>query len=161
MQRNDTMNPAQTITPCLWFDANAEQAIEHYLAIFKNSRLLSVTRAGPNDAVLAASFLLAGQEFTALNGGPMFKFNEAISLVVRCESQDELDTYWAQLGDGGSYQPCGWLKDKFGVSWQIVPAALFGMLQDPDRAKAGRVMEALMKMSKLDIAALAQAHRGQ
>lgn len=152
----------QKITTFLWFDNNAEEAINFYCSIFPDAKLLSETRCGeagpgPKGSLLTASFQLAGQQFAALNGGPMFKFNEAISLVVNCESQAEVDHYWDKLSAGGQEQPCGWLKDKFGLSWQIVPVVLPKLLQHPDPAKAGRVMQAMLQMKKLDIAALEQA----
>lgn len=152
----------QKITTFLWFDNNAEEAINFYCSIFPDAKLLSETRCGeagpgPKGSLLSASFQLAGQEFAALNGGPMFKFNEAVSLVVNCESQAEVDHYWNKLSAGGQEQPCGWLKDQFGLSWQIVPVVLPKLLSQPDPAKAGRVMQAMMQMKKLDIAALEQA----
>jgi predicted 3-demethylubiquinone-9 3-methyltransferase (glyoxalase superfamily) len=151
------------ITPFLWFDANAEEAANHYVSIFKDSKILKVTRMGSgHDAkVLTVSFELEGLEFVALNGGPQFKFTEAVSFVVHCESQEEVDTYWSKLTSGGGTEgQCGWLKDRFGLSWQVVPTAFLRMSQDPDPAKAGRVMEAMMKMKKFDIARLEQAYRG-
>jgi predicted 3-demethylubiquinone-9 3-methyltransferase (glyoxalase superfamily) len=147
----------QRITPFLWFDQNAEEAVDFYLTVFKNSRRLSEMRntgdaPGPKGGVLVVSFELDGQRFTALNGGPMFKFNESISFVVRCDSQDEVDYYWRKLtADGGSESQCGWLKDKFGLSWQIVPARLQQLLKTP------QAMQAMMKMKKLDIAELERA----
>jgi len=149
----------QKITPFLWFDGNAAEAIEFYSSIFGNSRVDSLM-PGPNGQLMGASFTLDGQSFMALNGGPMFQFTPAISLYVNCESQEEVDHFWTRLGEGGSYQPCGWLKDKFGLSWQIIPAAMSRMLQDKDRARAGRVMQAMMKMGKIDIAALQAAYDG-
>ena len=150
------------ITPCLWFDGNAEEAMNFYVSIFENSKIVSVTRqgeAGPGRAgtVLVGVFQLDGQEFLALNGGPAYKFTEAISLSVDCETQDEVDDFWAKLSAGGTPGQCGWLKDKFGLSWQIVPRALPELLQSPDPAKSKRVMEAMLKMTKLDIERLAQA----
>ena len=152
----------QKITPFLWFDGNAEEAMNFYTSIFRNAKVGSVSRfgeAGPGPAggVLTASFELEGLQFTALNGGPHFKFNEAISFHVACESQDEVDYFWETLGAGGQIQQCGWLKDKFGVSWQIVPTALPRLLGDPDRSKANRVMQAMLQMKKLEIAALERA----
>jgi len=144
------------IAPFLWFDANAEEAVEFYLSVFKNSRKLNEVRM-PSDQsseksrVLTVAFELDGQKFTALNGGPTFKFTEAISFVVRCETQDEVDYYWSKLSAGGSEVQCGWLKDQFGLSWQIVPVRL------PDLIKHPKVMEAMMKMKKLDIAELERA----
>jgi predicted 3-demethylubiquinone-9 3-methyltransferase (glyoxalase superfamily) len=153
----------QKISPCLWFDGKAEEAMNFYTAIFKDSRITSVMRhgdagPGPKGSVLATIFTLQGQEFIALNGGPMFTFSPAISLFVRCETQVEIDDYWARLSDGGEEQQCGWLRDKFGVSWQIVPTLLHALLQDADPKKAKRVMEAMLKMVKLDIALLKQAY---
>ncbi|MEJ8821400.1 VOC family protein [Variovorax humicola] len=153
----------QKITPCLWFDGNAEEALNFYASIFKNSRVYDVKRygdagPGPKGSVLAANVELDGQQFMALNGGPMFKFTPAISLFVTCESQEEVDHYWNRLLEGGQPSQCGWLSDRFGVSWQIVPRALGEMLQDKDAAKANRVMKAMLKMVKLDIAALRQAY---
>jgi len=153
----------QKISPCLWFDGKAEEAMNFYTAIFKDSRITSVmrhgdARPGPKGSVLATIFTLQGQEFIALNGGPMFTFSPAISLFVRCETQVEIDDYWARLSDGGEEQQCGWLRDKFGVSWQIVPTLLHALLQDADPKKAKRVMEAMLKMVKLDIALLKQAY---
>ena len=152
----------QKITPFLWFDGNAEEAMNFYTSIFKNAKVGNVSRygeagPGPAGSVLTASFELEGLQFTALNGGPHFKFNEAISFHVACESQQEVDYFWDKLGAGGQVQQCGWLKDKFGVSWQIVPTALPRLLDNPDRARANRVMQAMLQMKKLDIAALEQA----
>jgi predicted 3-demethylubiquinone-9 3-methyltransferase (glyoxalase superfamily) len=152
----------QKITPFLWFDNNAEEAINFYTSIFKDSKLLSVTRngeagPGPKNAVLTASFILNGQEFVALNGGPLFKFTEAISFVVSCETQEEVDGYWDKLSEGGEIQMCGWLKDKFGLSWQVVPTALPKLLQHKDPNKAKNVMQAMMQMKKIDIKKLEQA----
>jgi len=145
------------ITPFLWFDANAEEAVDFYLTIFKNSRRIEeVTNdaaPGPKGVPLTIAFELDGQTFTALNGGPHFTFNEAVSFVVRCDSQEEVDYYWAKLLAGGSASQCGWLKDKFGVSWQIVPARL------PDLIKHPKAMQAMLKMVKLDIAELERAAR--
>jgi predicted 3-demethylubiquinone-9 3-methyltransferase (glyoxalase superfamily) len=138
------------ITPFLWFDANAEAAVDFYCSLFPNSRRLEEVRSG--DAVLTLAFVLDGQNFTALNGGPLFQFNEAISFVVRCETQQEVDHYWASLSaDGGSEGRCGWLKDKYGLSWQIVPARLPGLIRNPN------AMQAMLKMKKLDIAELEAA----
>ncbi len=145
------------ITPFLWFDQNAEEAVDFYLTVFKNSRRLSEMRntgdaPGPKGSVLVVSFELDGQKFTALNGGPMFKFNESISFVVRCDSQGDVDYYWSKLtADGGIESQCGWLKDRFGLSWQIVPARLPQLLKTP------KAMQAMMKMKKLDIAELERA----
>ncbi len=154
----------QRITPCLWFNGQAEEAAEFYVSIFKSSRITGITRngdAGPGlkGSALVVGFELDGQAFTALNGGPEFKFTEAVSLIVNCETQDDVDAYWEKLtAGGGSPGQCGWLKDKFGLSWQIVPTVLVEMLQDRDAQKAQRVMQALMRMSKLDIARLEQAY---
>jgi predicted 3-demethylubiquinone-9 3-methyltransferase (glyoxalase superfamily) len=144
------------ITPFLWFDSNAEEAVEFYLGIFKNSRRLGEFRTvddshGPKGSILTISFELDGQRFTALNGGPMFKFTEAISFVVRCDSQQEIDEYWSKLSAEGAEVQCGWLKDKFGLSWQIVPAHLTELISHP------KAMQALLKMKKLDIAELERA----
>ena len=156
----------QKITPFLWFDKNAEEAVNHYLAIFKNSKINKVLRCGdagpgPKGSILTIAFQLEGQEFIALNGGPIFKFTEAISLSVDCKSQQEVDDLWEKLSDGGQKSQCGWLKDKFGLSWQVVPSALVEMLQDQDAEKAKRVMAAMMQMSKIDIAILKQAYEGR
>ena len=156
----------QKITPFLWFDNQAEEAMNFYVSIFKNSKVLSVNRYGagapaPKGTVMTANFLLDGQEFTALNGGPMFKFSPAISFVVHCETQAEVDEYWAKLSAGGKENQCAWLDDKFGVSWQIVPNALIELLSDPDPVKAGRVTQAMMQMTKIDIAALKCAYEAQ
>ena len=155
----------QKITPFLWFDGRAEEAMNHYISIFKNSKVMSVTRygdAGPGakGTVMTVAFQLEGQDFVALNGGPQFKFNEAISLVVNCETQQEIDELWKKLSAGGEPSRCGWLKDKFGLSWQIVPAVLGRMLQDKDPQKAGRVMQAMLQMDKIDINRLKQAYEG-
>jgi len=157
--------PIQKITPFLWFDNQAEAAAQFYTSTFKNSKILNVSRygdagPGPKGSVMVVSFQLEGQQFTALNGGPRFKFSEAFSFVVSCENQQEIDSYWNKLtADGGRESECGWLKDKFGFSWQIVPAAL-GQLMSGDPKKANRVMQALLQMKKLDIATLEQAAEG-
>ena len=156
----------QKITPFLWFDKNAEEAVNHYLAIFKNSKINKVLRCGdagpgPKGSILTIAFQLEGQDFIALNGGPIFKFTEAISLSVDCKSQQEVDDLWEKLSDGGQKSQCGWLKDKFGLSWQVVPSVLVEMLQDRDAEKAKRVMAAMMQMSKIDIAILKQAYEGR
>jgi len=156
----------QKITPFLWFDNNAEEAVNSYVSIFKNSKVLSITRygeAGPGPAgtVLTAAFQLQGQEFIALNGGPQFKFTEAISFSVNCESQEEVDQYWEKLSEGGEKGRCGWLKDKYGLSWQVNPVVLGEMLQDEDPEKAKRVMEAMLQMDKLDIETLKKAYEGR
>jgi predicted 3-demethylubiquinone-9 3-methyltransferase (glyoxalase superfamily) len=151
-----------TITPCLWFDTEGEEAAELYTSIFENSRILHVARygeAGPREAgsVMTVSFELDGQKFVALNGGPEFRFTEAISFQVDCRSQEEVDAYWSRLGDGGEEGPCGWLKDRYGVSWQIVPTRLTELLGDPDPETSERVMRAMLEMKKIDIATLEQA----
>jgi predicted 3-demethylubiquinone-9 3-methyltransferase (glyoxalase superfamily) len=156
----------QKITPFLWFDNNAEEAAQFYTSVFKNSRILSVSRygdagPGPKGSVMVVSFQLEGQQFTALNGGPLFKFSEAFSFVVSCENQQEIDYYWNKLTSGGGQESqCGWLKDKFGFSWQIVPTALGKLMSDKDPKKANRVMQALLQMKKLDLATLEQAAAG-
>ena len=154
----------QKITPFLWFDTQAEDAANFYVSIFPDSTIANVTHLGddvpgPKGKVMTVTFRLAGQQFIALNGGPEFPFTEAISLHVNCETQDEVDYYWDRLTDGGSEVQCGWLKDKFGVSWQIVPTVLGELMGDPDAEKAGRVAQAMLKMIKLDIAALEKAYR--
>ena len=159
------MPTKQKITPFLCFDQNAEEAMNHYVSIFKQSKIVSLMRygeagPGPAGAVMLGNFELEGQAFVALNGGPQFKFTEAISLVVDCASQTEVDDLWARLGEGGAPGQCGWLKDKFGLSWQIVPRALVELLQDPDPAKSGRVMQAMMQMTKIDIAGLQREYQG-
>lgn len=147
------------ITPFLWFDTQAEEAARFYTSIFPNSRVLNVWRAG--DQVQGVSFVLNGLELRALNGGPRFEFTEAISLFVDCETQDEVDRYWSSLTAGGSESRCGWLKDRYGLSWQIVPAQLGRLLGDQDREKAGRAMQAMLKMRKLDIRQLEEAFEGR
>lgn len=153
----------QKITPFLWFDNKAEEATNFYVSVFKNSKVLGVTRygeggPGPKGTVMTTAFQLEGQEFYALNGGPHFSFTPAISLFVNCETQQEVDELWGKLVEGGEPQPCGWLKDRYGLSWQIVPTALGKMLSDPDPAKSQRVMKAMLQMSKIDIAALKRAY---
>lgn len=161
----------QQVTPCLWFDDQAEEAAEFYTAVFPNSKITKVSRYGEAGkefhgkepgTVMTVAFELDGRKFTALNGGPMFQFNEAVSFQVHCETQEEVDFYWDQLTAGGdeSAQQCGWLKDKFGVSWQVVPTILPQMLADPDSEKAGRVTNAFLQMKKFDIAALKRAYEG-
>ena len=148
----------QSITPFLWFDGKAEEAMKFYVSIFKNSKIVS-TMPGPDGKVMTGTFQLEGQQFMALNGGPQFKFTEAISLFVNCETQAEVDDLWSKLtAGGGAESQCGWLKDKFGLSWQIIPSALGRLLGDKDRAKAGRVMQAMLKMNKIDIKTLKQAY---
>jgi predicted 3-demethylubiquinone-9 3-methyltransferase (glyoxalase superfamily) len=154
------------ITPFLWFDGQAEEAAKFYASVFKNSKIRAVARypegpPGPAGTVMTVDFELDGQEFTALNGGPIFKFNEAISFVVHCETQAEVDEFWSKLLEGGTESQCGWLKDKFGVSWQIVPTVLIEMLQDRDAGKAKRVMKAMLEMKKLDIGGLKRAYEQQ
>lgn len=156
----------QKITPCLWFDGEAEQAIHHYLSIFKTGRIINSStygEAGPGKpgSLMMATFEIAGRQFQALNGGPHFKFNEAISLSVDCQTQEEVDELWEKLSEGGSKSQCGWLKDKFGLSWQIVPSRLGELMQDADPDRSNRVMAALLKMTKLDIAKLEAAAEGK
>lgn len=157
---------SRKITPFLWFDSNADEAVNFYLSVFKNSKIVNASRygdagPGPKGTIMTATFELNGQEFMALNGGPQFKFTEAISLMVKCETQDEVDEYWDKLVAGGQPQRCGWLKDKFGLSWQIIPNALGQLLGDPDPAKGRRVMEAMLQMVKIDIAKLKEAYAGK
>jgi predicted 3-demethylubiquinone-9 3-methyltransferase (glyoxalase superfamily) len=154
----------QKITPFLWFDGKAEEAANFYVSIFKNSKIGKMNRygdhgPGPKGTVMIATFQIDGQEFIALNGGPQFKFSPATSFVVNCETQEEVDHFWEKLSAGGTKQQCGWLQDRFGVSWQIVPTALAKLMSDPDREKTGRVMQALMQMDKIDIKRLEQAFR--
>jgi predicted 3-demethylubiquinone-9 3-methyltransferase (glyoxalase superfamily) len=149
-------------TPCLWFDTQAEDAAEFYTSIFPNSKIVQVTRVGPDGprpagTVMTVSFSLDGQEYLALNGGPQFTFSEAISFQVSCGSQEEVDEYWSRLTDGGEEGPCGWLKDRYGLSWQIVPTALTDLLGDPDPGRSQRATQAMMKMKKIDIAELRRA----
>lgn len=151
------------ITPFLWFSDNAEEAANFYVSVFKNSKILGTARygdagPGPKGAVLTVDFEIEGGMFTALNGGPLFTFSEAISFVVRCKTQEEIDYYWEKLSEGGEKGQCAWLKDKYGVSWQIVPEILIELLQDKDPVKSGRVMQAMLKMHKIDIATLRQAY---
>jgi predicted 3-demethylubiquinone-9 3-methyltransferase (glyoxalase superfamily) len=150
------------ITPYLWFDTEGEEAARFYTSIFPNSRILEVARYGsagprPEGTVMTVSFELDGKRFVALNGGPDFAFNEAVSFLVDCETQEEVDSYWNTLSEGGEHGPCGWLKDRFGLSWQIIPTALPRLLGDPDRKKAQRVMAAMLKMGKIDVAELERA----
>jgi len=165
------MESTKRITPCLWFDDQAEEAVEFYTDIFQNSKILNISRYGeagreihgkPAGTVMTIAFELDGQTFTALNGGPEFKFNEAISFQVNCETQKEVDYYWQKLSEGGDEkaQQCGWLKDKYDVSWQIVPGVLVEMLNDPDSRKSQRAMEALLRMKKIDIDDLKRAYAG-
>jgi predicted 3-demethylubiquinone-9 3-methyltransferase (glyoxalase superfamily) len=162
------MQIAQKISPCLWFDDQAEEAAKFYTGVFRNSRIVKVARYGkagyeihkrPAGTVMTVAFELDGQSFTALNGGPIFKFNEAISLQVICETQEEVDYYWEKLSEGGdkTAQQCGWLKDKYGLSWQVVPRVLIDMVGDPVSAKSERVMETMLQMKKLDIDKLKRA----
>ncbi|MFO7587479.1 MAG: VOC family protein [Gemmatimonadota bacterium] len=161
----------QKITTCLWFDRQAEEAAEHYVSIFPNSRILDITRYGeaghethgmPAGTVMTVSFELDGHGFTALNGGPVFQFNEAVSFQVNCDTQEEVDRYWKRLAEGGDpkAQQCGWLKDRFGVSWQVIPTPMIEMMNDPDPERSSRVMSAMMKMKKLDLDELRRA-RGE
>ena len=157
----------QRITPCLWFDTQAEEAVKSYVSIFRNSRMGGIARYGeegakasgrPKGSVMTVAFQLDGQEFLALNGGPVFKFTEAVSFIVNCETQAEIDEKWARLSEGGAEGVCGWLKDKFGLSWQIVPTVLGEMMQDKDPMKVERVTKALVPMKKIDIEALKRAY---
>ena len=152
----------QKITPFLWFDGKAEEAMNFYVSIFKNSKVRSITRygeagPGPKRTVMSTTFQLDGQDFFALNGGPQFKFTPAISLFVNCETQQEVDELWEKLSEGGEKQRCGWLKDRFGLSWQIVPSVLGKLLRDKDPEKSNRVMKAMMQMDKIDISGLQKA----
>ncbi len=162
---------AQRITPSLWFDSEAEQAAAFYTGIFRNSRIVAVSRYGeagreihgrPPGSVMVVAFELDGQTFSALNGGPLFKFNESISFQINCETQEDVDYYWTRLSAGGDEraQQCGWLKDRYGLSWQVVPTVLAELMSDPDPGKADRVMTAILQMKKLDIAKLKQAYAG-
>ena len=165
------MPKTQKITPCLWFDTQAEEAAKFYVSVFDNSRIVNTVRYGkagyeihkkPPGTVMTVEFELGGQTFTALNGGPVFKFNEAVSFQIMCDTQKEVDYYWEKLSQGGdkNAQQCGWLKDRFGLSWQVVPSILPKMLSDPDPGKSERVMTALLKMKKLDVDALKRAYAG-
>jgi predicted 3-demethylubiquinone-9 3-methyltransferase (glyoxalase superfamily) len=165
------MAAIQRITPCLWFDDRAEEAAKFYTGIFKNSKINQVSRYGeagreahgkPPGTVMTVEFELEGQAFTALNGGPIFKFTEAVSLQINCDTQAEVDHYWEKLTAGGdaNAQQCGWLKDKYGLSWQVVPRVLIEMITDPDTKKSGRVMEAMLQMKKIDIAGVKRAYAG-
>jgi predicted 3-demethylubiquinone-9 3-methyltransferase (glyoxalase superfamily) len=154
-----------TISPCLWFDNQAEEAMNFYLSVFEDSEVVNVSRygdAGPGaeGSVLVATFRLNKQQFMVLNGGPHFTFSEATSFHIDCETQEEVDYYWEKLSDGGEKSQCGWLKDKFGLSWQVVPTILGKMMQDEDKEKANRVMQAMLQMTKIDIAKLQQAYDG-
>src|SRR5437868_9972215 len=165
-----TIKIAPEITPFLWFDDKADEAARFYTSIFKNSKVGTITRyeaepAGstgrPPGSVMTVEFQLEGQDFVALNGGPMFKFTEAISFVVNCETQEEVNNFWSKLSAGGEESRCGWLKDKFGLSWQVVPTVLIEMLADKDAAKAKRVMRAMLQMDKIDIPTLQKAYDGK
>lgn len=160
----------QKITPCLWFDDKAEEAAKFYVSIFKNSKLGQVTRYGnsgsqvsgrPKGSVMTVTFEIEGQEFVALNGGPLFKFTEAVSFMVKCETQAEIDEMWSKLSEGGEEGPCGWLKDKYGLSWQIVAPEWDQMLRDKDSEKSERVMAAILQMSKPDMQRVQQAYEGR
>jgi predicted 3-demethylubiquinone-9 3-methyltransferase (glyoxalase superfamily) len=158
--------PVQKIVPSLWFDTQAEEAAKFYVSIFKDSKITNIARYGsagprPEGMVMTVDFRLDGQDVNAINGGPDFKFTEATSLLVNCQTQDEVDDLWTKLGDGGEPGPCGWLKDRFGLSWQIVPVALGEMLSDPDPARSQRVMAAMLQMSKIDLAELREAYESQ
>ncbi len=156
----------QKIVPNLWFDTEAEEAANFYTSIFKDSEIVNVTHygdAGPREAglVMTATFRINGQEFTGINGGPDFKFTEAVSFLVECDSQDEVDEFWEKLSEGGEKGPCGWLKDRFGLSWQVAPTILDKMIQDPDPEKANRVMAAMLQMQKIEISELEAAYNGK
>lgn len=160
----------QKITPCLWFDTEAEEAAQHYVSIFENSKMLNISRYGNEGqeihgkapgSVMVAEFEIEGQKFVALNGGPQFTFDEAISFQVHCKDQKEVDYFWEKLSEGGSEGPCGWCKDKFGLSWQVVPSRLLEMLGDKDAKKVARVTNAFLQMKKFDIAALERAFEGE
>ncbi len=160
----------QKITPCLWFDDNAEEAVNFYIALFKNSKIKSIVHYGeagaaasgrPKGSVMIIIFELDGQEFMALNGGPHFKFTPAVSLIVNCQTQAEIDEYWDKLSEGGATQPCGWLTDKYGVSWQIVPTVIGEMMQDSQPVKSENVMKAILQMEKIDIEKLKQAYHAK
>lgn len=165
------MHVIQKITPCLWFDDQAEEAVKFYTAVFRNSKIINIARYGkvgyevhgkPAGTVMTVAFELDGQMFTALNGGPIFKFNEAISFQINCETQEEVDYYWERLSKGGDEkaQQCGWLKDKYGVSWQVVPIVLIEMINAPNSVKSQRAMGAMLKMKKIDIDELKRAYAG-
>jgi len=158
---------ARKLTPCLWFDSEAEEAANFYVSVFKNSRIGKISRYGKEGyevhgrkagTVMTVEFKIEGQKFLALNGGPHFKFNEAISFQVHCQTQEEVDYFWSTLSEGGKEAPCGWVKDKFGLSWQIIPDVLPQLLTDKNVEKAGRVMKSMLQMKKIDIAALQRAH---
>ncbi len=149
-----------TITPFLWFDGQAEEAMHFYVSVFKDGKVIS-TMPGPDGKVLGVTFELGGQRFSGINGGPQFKFTEAISWMVECKDQAEVDYFWEKLGEGGTYQACGWLKDKYGMSWQVTPTVLSKLLGDQDRVAAGRAMQAMLQMEKLDIQGLQDAFDGK
>jgi predicted 3-demethylubiquinone-9 3-methyltransferase (glyoxalase superfamily) len=156
----------QKITPFLWFDNNAEEAANYYVSVFKNARILNVARygdagPGPKNTVMTVDFELFGQEFIALNAGPRFKFNEAVSFVINCETQEEVDHYWSRLADGGEESRCGWVRDKFGLWWQVVPTVLGKLMSDPNPEKAQQVMAAMLQMGKIDIEPLQRAYEGK
>ncbi|MBP6828589.1 MAG: VOC family protein [Saprospiraceae bacterium] len=156
----------QKITPFLWFDGNAEEAVNLYTSIFKNSKIEAITRygaggPGPEGTVMTATFLLDGQKFMALNGGPHYTFSPAISFVINCQTQEEVDWFWGKLTEGGEAMQCGWLKDRFGISWQVVPTVLGELMTDKDAQKSQRVLEAMLQMIKIDIATLKRAYEGQ
>jgi predicted 3-demethylubiquinone-9 3-methyltransferase (glyoxalase superfamily) len=149
------------ITPFLWFDGKAEEAVNFYVSIFKNSKVVSVSRMGEGGQVTGATFQLDGQEFFALNGGPLYTFSPAVSFLVNCETQEEVDELWEKLSEGGEESRCGWLKDKYGLSWQIIPSVLGKMLQDKNSGNSRKVFEAMLQMGKIDIKTLQQAYRQQ
>ena len=156
----------QKINPFLWFDNQAEDAANFYVSLFKNSKIINVARygeagPGPKGTAMSVTFELAGQKFIALNGGPLFTFTEAVSFLINCETQQEVDELWEKLSEGGRKDRCGWLQDKFGLSWQIIPAVLGEMLHDPDPEKAQRVMKAMLQMQKIEVAALIRAYEGR
>jgi predicted 3-demethylubiquinone-9 3-methyltransferase (glyoxalase superfamily) len=163
INENAEAAPAQKITPMLWFNDNAEEAVNFYTSLFPNSKILRIERygaagPGPEGSVMMVSFQIAGQQFVALNGGPHFKFTEAISLVIYCDSQEEVDRYWESLtADGGEESQCGWLKDKYGLSWQVTPRVLIQLIQDPDKEKANRAFQAMLTMKKIEIPKLLEA----
>jgi len=161
---------AKTITPCLWFDTQAEEAANFYVSVFKNSKIGNISRYGKagqdvhkkkEGSVMTVEFEINGQKFTALNGGPNFKFTEALSFQVFCDTQDEIDYFWNKLSSGGQEGPCGWLKDKYGLSWQVVPSVIPKMMTDPDATKSARAMNAFMQMKKFDLDKLTRAYEGQ
>ena len=163
------MTSTEKLNPCLWFDTEAEDAARFYTSVFTGGRILQISRYGkegfeihgrPEGSVMAVDFEIEGKRFAALNGGPHYKINPAVSFQVPCESQDEIDYYWDRLAEGGEIQQCGWVTDRFGVSWQVFPTSLHAMLSDPDQEKSGRTMNAMLTMRKLDLAALERAHAG-